>query len=50
MQVFLKFPQSQKTSFPEYIILEFQGKIENNQENYENCNLGTIEKLSETVK
>ncbi len=49
MQILLKAPSNHSDDFDKFIILEFQGVIEAAKENWDDCLLGSIEKI-ENVK
>lgn len=45
MQILLKTPPNHSDEFDKFIILEFQGVIENAKENWNESVLGSIEKI-----
>lgn len=50
MQVYLKYPEkNQVSNFDNYLILEFQGKIESSQENLDDLTLGDLFQKNENV-
>lgn len=45
MQILLKAPLNHSDDFDRFLILEFQGVIETAKENWDDCLLGSIEKI-----